>query len=663
MKILPRYRTNSTLLVLSILFVFIAACDGLCTDLSELQYVDDSSGDVGQPPVDAEPGPEDADGPSGDCSIDDDCPDDHQCVDEYCVAEGLQCDDGLQACGAICIDITSHDGHCGGCGISCRSDEYCHESHCDCRGSLESCAGDCVDISSDPDHCGECGSGCADDEVCAAGICTDEGCPDGTKECNGGCFDVSTSIQHCQDCNQACDENIAGAEPICTSDGCDYVCDNPDEQICAGNCVDTSVSIEHCQDCNQACDEDIAGADPVCTSDGCDYVCSPPFDELCDDVCVDTSTDVNHCGGCDEVCDDGQLCADAECVSPTWIIEVVDEHDENGSLGTWPSVALDSQHRPHLSYPITPNPDENPQDVRHARLDADDNWKIDTVETGIDLASALLSSSLGVDSSDHLHVVFNAGFHIDHAENTTGDWEISPLATFSSGLTGEVGGYNAMTVDGDDNVHVVFGRLDDDNRVVHAQYNGTEWIEQPIDERPDFMSGYAIDHDANDELHVSYIISGGADDDTLSYGYYDGATWNTETATALRIGLSTSIAADSQGGIHIAFRDNDDNNLMYAFRDPSGGEWSTEIIDEEGNTGSGFSIAVDSEDRPRISFRNNDDGVLQYAAHNGEQWTIDTIMDSSPVDTALVIDANDIPHIAVGSSFDGRLEYVTLGIE
>ncbi|MCB9593039.1 MAG: hypothetical protein H6719_09930 [Sandaracinaceae bacterium] len=95
-------------------------------------------------------------------------------------------------CGAdTCVDTSTDEAHCGGCGVRCDPGEDCVEGACRCGGVAggEDCAGTvastccgtrCVDLNTSSDHCGSCNAACGmsggarvscAEQVCDCGDC------------------------------------------------------------------------------------------------------------------------------------------------------------------------------------------------------------------------------------------------------------------------------------------------------------------------------------------------------------------------------------------------------------------------------------------------------------------------------------------------------------
>ncbi|MCB9614656.1 MAG: hypothetical protein H6722_19640 [Sandaracinus sp.] len=77
-------------------------------------------------------------------------------------------------CGGACVDPSSDDAHCGGCGNACATIEECVASVCEpiCAPPTTYCDGLCVLTDVDPDHCGACNRRCPTG-LCSAGMCID----------------------------------------------------------------------------------------------------------------------------------------------------------------------------------------------------------------------------------------------------------------------------------------------------------------------------------------------------------------------------------------------------------------------------------------------------------------------------------------------------------
>lgn len=246
---------------------------------------------------------------------------------ENCGACGASCGAGLQCCGDVCIDTTSDDRFCGGCGIegsqACNTEagqgccgSMCHDlltelDNCgvcgrECPTGQACCGGECVNRDSDPDACGVCGNACADGERCCRGQCSLPGssrcgsCADDCESmglgcCDGSCVDLDTDRTYCGSCGRSC-----AAGEFC----CEGACVTSDASHC-GACGIVCESGELC--CGNSC---VANNSPNCGS--CGTTCAPGT-ACCGTGCFDLQADEAHCGNCGTACEEGQTCSNGRC--------------------------------------------------------------------------------------------------------------------------------------------------------------------------------------------------------------------------------------------------------------------------------------------------------------------------------------------------------------
>jgi hypothetical protein len=93
------------------------------------------------------------------------------------------CDEGLDACGAECVDTQTDAAHCGSCKNACAVDAICEEGACvACPAGNIGCDGQCVDPMADTEFCGASGAcegeargtACAQGALCSSGQCVSD---------------------------------------------------------------------------------------------------------------------------------------------------------------------------------------------------------------------------------------------------------------------------------------------------------------------------------------------------------------------------------------------------------------------------------------------------------------------------------------------------------
>lgn len=135
------------------------------------------------------------------------------------------------------------------------------------------------------------------------------------------------------------------------------------------------------------------------------------------------------------------------------------------------------------------------------------------------------------------------------------------------------------------------------------------------------------------------------------------------------VGQDNSLALDSMGHPHIAYRGDDD--LRYAVFD--GESWQLRAVD----TGwvSGISLALDPADQPHISYYMEPALGLRYARFDGANWQIETVDEMAYLgaNSSLALDGEGQPHISyyipyalMYARFDGsfwHIEEVDQGVD
>ena len=94
------------------------------------------------------------------------------------------------------------------------------------------------------------------------------------------------------------------------------------------------------------------------------------------------------------------------------------------------------------------------------------------------------------------------------------------------------------------------------------------------------------------------------------------------------VGEFSSMKVDHLGHPHVAYYDDLNGDLKYAFHD--GTAWSIQVADGSSNdVGQYCSLALDSLDRPHIAYYDGTNGRLMYAARLGGAWIHEVADDAS----------------------------------
>jgi hypothetical protein len=178
------------------------------------------------------------------------CADGKMCLGDQDCASG-HCEGGGCAAAETCSDLIKNgsetDVDCGGgacppCadGKTCVIDSDCESGHCidsscsPCAANQTPCGGACVDTTSDENNCGGCGNICTPGPnvaamICEQSICKIAGCNDGFADCDdiveSGCeTDLRTPV-NCGACGNVCPGYMQPNDNVtCQSGGCTFSC-------------------------------------------------------------------------------------------------------------------------------------------------------------------------------------------------------------------------------------------------------------------------------------------------------------------------------------------------------------------------------------------------------------------------------------------------------
>lgn len=120
------------------------------------------------------------------------------------------------------------------------------------------------------------------------------------------------------------------------------------------------------------------------------------------------------------------------------------------------------------------------------------------------------------------------------------------------------------------------------------------------------------------------------------------------STTDFAAATQSDMAVDSNGTLHVAFYDANDQVLKYAMRDAGGTLSATSVIDANAGSGQFISMALDASGHPCVAYYNGGTADLKYAQFDGTNWTTTTVdsYHSTAGYPSLAFDANGNPAIA-----------------
>ncbi len=345
--------------------------------------------------------------------------------------------------------------------------------------------------------------------------------------------------------------------------------------------------------------------------------------------------------------------SDEKVVFLGWQNITVDSHKQAGS---WPSLAMDSNNQPHISYY-----DESNGDLKYCYWTAD-RWVEETIDYQGNVGGF---PSLALDRYDQPHISYHDYTHHDlkYAHKNGPFWSIETVDA-----TGHQGEYTSIALDSNDNPHIsYFHTITDgfcsDGELKYASWTGDCWELEVVDSSHDTGKKTSLVLDSNNNPHISYISSPG-----LKYATRAGSAWNIHMVDHNGLGY-TSIALDSSDNPHISYTDFDfffcTTDLLYAKW--TGSAWTKEIIDAPGRVRFP-SLRLDSNDNAHISYCDGTDWLdndLKYVQWNGNSWNFQTLASSIGNAgnlvhlTSLALNSADNPHIVYYDFSKGNLRYIS----
>lgn len=341
------------------------------------------------------------------------------------------------------------------------------------------------------------------------------------------------------------------------------------------------------------------------------------------------------------------LVASSVMVRPdlSWTIEVI---DSTGWAGRYPSLALDSNGYPHISYCLYDMVKDTCIELKYAYQDSS-GWHIAVVESADGVG---FFTSLALDASDRPRISYSdkANDDLKYAY-FDGTWHTEVV---DAAIDVDVAPGTALALDTVGQPHIAY----QDSAAYdlkYARFDGSTWITECVDAAGSTGMYPSLVLDGNDAPHISYFTSTGWD---LQYAHWTGSAWHIETVDGPdSVGMASSLALDSTGRPHIGYNDFTNSDLKYTYYD--GAAWQHQTIDSAGNVGWAISLALDELDRPHISYYDGTNEDLKYAVFDGTTWQTETVDTAGRVGEhgSLALDAAGQPHIAYYAYTGHDLKY------
>ena len=329
----------------------------------------------------------------------------------------------------------------------------------------------------------------------------------------------------------------------------------------------------------------------------------------------------------------------ARWTGSNWVIETV---DSPGSVGRFSSIALDSHDKPHISYY-----DSTKLNLKYAKRTGI-SWGIVTLDSEGNVGSG---TSIALDSHDipHISYIDATNKNVKYANRTGGAWNFETVE-----IVGRPVAPTSIALDSRESPYMCVYKYNHGRSIMCARWTGSIWRVNSVSGPATVDSSMALD--SNDIAHIGYRS---ASPDGLSYDKWI-ESWQREIVDPGDVGRYVSIALDSNDAPHMSYSDMDNESLKYTKR--TGSNWSIETVDS-GGVGRFTSLAIDSGDSPHISYCDYANGDLKYAKWTGSGWSIETVEAAGDVvgHTSIDLDSDNNPHISYSEYFghidDSNLKY------
>ncbi len=329
------------------------------------------------------------------------------------------------------------------------------------------------------------------------------------------------------------------------------------------------------------------------------------------------------------------------------------------------AVALDSNGNPHIAY-INGQGDL----LRYATWNGT-TWQVQDIEQ-VGFPQTIALGSLALDANNHAHISYNSFSNsspepelLKYAHWNGAAWQIQ---TVENGLVYD----SALAVDSSGMPHLSYAfREELDTYVLkYAVWNGSTWqieiLDGKIQDAGVFLTSLALDTGGNP--HIGYVLDHfGITSDLVKYTYWNGASWQTQTATTLSLqleALDITVDVDSAANPHLFYYLSDITEDAYRLQHTTwdGATWQTETLDG-GEETTLFrerlaAMALDPADHLHAAYYTPGYEDLRYVTWTNN-YQIHTMPETGTVEIPSIAVANSVPTIGYYKPDSGQVNLAT----
>ena len=343
----------------------------------------------------------------------------------------------------------------------------------------------------------------------------------------------------------------------------------------------------------------------------------------------------------------------------TFVSEIVDPPED---VGVRPSLALDSQGNPRISY-YNNFPSDNSRRVLKYAERLGTAWSVETADASVFAGNE--GSSLALDLQGNPRIAYylylsdgmNVYRRLRFAAKQLGGWQFEDFDTSRAASIGD--GRVSMRLDGLGYPHVAYyggSNFYDGDLMYASMATDSTWTVETV-----VSSGYVGLHaslalDTQGRPCVAYYNGSYRQ---LEYASKQSGNWVTEVVDGGYVGVAASLAMTPQDEPSICYYDEINHDLKYASK--SVGVWTIQVVDTTGDVGSSISLALDAQGQPHVAYSEATNGDLKYAVRSGGVWTIETaaLQGNVGASPSLALFAAGSPRVAYEDNSTGNLLYAS----
>ena len=232
-----------------------------------------------------------------------------------------------------------------------------------------------------------------------------------------------------------------------------------------------------------------------------------------------------------------------------WQIEFIEEHDYGDWTGWYPSIALDSQGRPSVSFYDTPA-----NDLKFGTR-KNNQWRTEIVDSDDDVGAF---TSLVYDQYRRPVIAYVDNTHQDLklAWKDNNRWHTMVLDHVGEG---EI--YPSLRCTPDNQLYISYVS-DSSSSLKIAHWNGVQWYLGVLEHGGQYFMKTSLALDADGKPHISFYDG---NQKALKYACLVESEWVVSKVNENgNMGMGSSLGIDSHGKLHISFQDVINQDLMYA---------------------------------------------------------------------------------------------------